>query len=127
MPAGEKTLDRYRQQFRRAHRKIAGYAEHRIVSTPALDALDARGSRLTAAYAIADLRSGLRQPREQGGGSVLLIGVKVVGRILSAYSWRNTRQIPGTNDALIFDVRMLGDTRRAGRINNAPFRGATLA
>jgi hypothetical protein len=54
------TLDRYRQQFRRAHRKIAGYAERRIVSTPALDALAARGSRLTAAYAIADLRSGLR-------------------------------------------------------------------
>lgn len=30
--------------------KIAGYAGHRIVSTPALDALAARGSRFTAAY-----------------------------------------------------------------------------
>jgi len=30
--------------------KVAGYAEHPIVATPALDALAARGSRFTAAY-----------------------------------------------------------------------------
>ena len=32
------------------NRKIAGYAGHPIVSTPALDALAARGNRFTAAY-----------------------------------------------------------------------------
>src|SRR5262245_51034500 len=32
------------------NRKIAGYAGHPIVGTPALDALAARGSRFTAAY-----------------------------------------------------------------------------
>jgi len=30
--------------------KIAGYAGHPIISTPALDTLAARGSRFTAAY-----------------------------------------------------------------------------
>ena len=43
--------------------KIAGYAGHPIVGTPALDVLAARGTPLyRRLYAIADLRSGPRQP-----------------------------------------------------------------
>jgi arylsulfatase A-like enzyme len=46
--------------------KIAGYAGHPIIGTPALDTLAARGSRFTAAYTpVANLCSRSCQPRDR--------------------------------------------------------------